>query len=81
MPFFKALRDEFTGDNKKFISKDKIYQIVAFDFEGDGYEFAIIDDLNEELWVSDQGEFSYKNTFHKVKLLKLHYENGKITTS
>lgn len=80
MPFFKAFRDAYTGSNRKFITKDKIYQIVDFDFLDDEYELAIIDDLGEELWVSYKGELRYKDTFQKVELLKLQYNNGKISS-
>lgn len=81
MPFFKAFRDVYDGAKKKFISKNKIYQIVDFDFLDDEYEFAIIDDLGEVFWVSNNGLCNYKHTFHQVKVFKMNYQNGKITTT
>lgn len=81
MPFFKAFRDAYTASNEKFITKGRIYQIIDFDFLDDDYEFAIIDDLGEEFWVSNNGLCSYKHTFRQVKLFKINYHNGKITTT
>jgi hypothetical protein len=73
MPFFKAFKDGYSGANEKYISENKIYKVIDFDFTNDGLEFAILDNFGEEIWFTDgdQCEFSYKNYFNKVKILNL----------
>jgi hypothetical protein len=73
MPTLKAIKDAYTGYNEKFITENKIYPVVDFDFTQGGIELKIIDDFGAELWYTDLDlcVFSYKNLFQVVKITVL----------
>jgi hypothetical protein len=73
MPILKAIKDVYTGHNVKFISENRIYPVVDFDFTQGGIELKIIDDFGEELWYSNLSncDFNYKNFFEKVRITVL----------